>query len=101
MIQIRRSDTRGKADFGWLDSRHSFSFGQYHDPDRMGFSDLRVRHYDDTARIEVPSTEMAGVVQQSDVIVDALQRIGYEYVTLDLAGLRSGNLNAALGNGRV
>ncbi len=66
---------------------------------RLGFVELRVRHYDDTARIEVPPKEMAVVVSQSEAIVAALQRVGYRYVTLDLAGLRSGNLNAALGNG--
>ncbi len=63
---------------------------------RLGFGDLRVRHYDDTARIEVPLSKMTEVVEQSEVIVTALQRIGYRYVTLDLAGLRSGNLNSAL-----
>ena len=65
----------------------------------LGFADLRVRHYDDTARIEVPAQEMSRVVAHSDEIVAELQRLGYRYVTLDLAGLRSGNLNAALGNG--
>jgi len=67
----------------------------------MGFADLRVRHYDDTARIEVPGEEMGTVIARSDEIVSALQRIGYTYVTLDLAGLRSGNLNTALGHGGV
>ncbi len=67
----------------------------------MGFNDLRVRHYDDTARIEVPGHEMAKVVANSEDIVAAMQRIGYRYVTLDLAGLRSGNLNAALSDERA
>ena len=37
MISIRPADARGAANFGWLDSRHTFSFGDYHDPDHMGF----------------------------------------------------------------
>ena len=42
MNYIRKSDTRGKANFGWLDSKHSFSFGNYYDPKHMGVSALRV-----------------------------------------------------------
>jgi quercetin 2,3-dioxygenase len=42
MIAIRKAADRGKADFGWLHSRHTFSFGQYHDPQQMGYSDLLV-----------------------------------------------------------
>ena len=62
----------------------------------FGFSDVRVRHYGETARIEVPVSELATAVAQSEQLVAALTALGFSYVTLDLAGLRSGNLNQAL-----
>jgi len=46
MIEIRRAEDRGTGRFDWLDSRHSFSFGQYHDPRHMGFGPLRVINED-------------------------------------------------------
>lgn len=42
MIEIRKFDTLGHANHGWLDARHHFSFASYHDPDRMGWGALRV-----------------------------------------------------------
>ena len=63
---------------------------------RLGFDDLRIRHYDDTARIEVPIDRLAEVVERRGAVVAAVIASGYRYVTLDLEGLRSGNLNAAL-----
>ncbi|MFN3167544.1 MAG: pirin family protein [Phycisphaeraceae bacterium] len=41
-IEIRRASDRGRTQIGWLDSAHSFSFGRYHDPRRMGYRSLRV-----------------------------------------------------------
>jgi uncharacterized protein len=63
---------------------------------RLGFSELRVRHYGELARIEVPLEAMADVVARRVEVVDAVRAAGYRYVTLDLEGLRSGNLNHAL-----
>lgn len=71
----------------------------------LGFTDVRVRHYDTTARIELPAGQLVRAAAEAATIVDNLTAIGYRYVTLDLAGLRSGNLNhgvdRAAGLGRV
>lgn len=42
MLELRAATDRGTADFGWLQSRHTFSFGHYHDAQQQGFSDLLV-----------------------------------------------------------
>ena len=62
----------------------------------LGFRQLRVRHYDDVARIEVPADELARVIDQREAVSAAVHAAGYRYVTLDLDGFRSGNLNDAL-----
>jgi quercetin 2,3-dioxygenase len=46
MIAIRRADERGRTDWGWLDSRHTFSFGEYFDERQQGFRALRVLNDD-------------------------------------------------------
>ena len=62
---------------------------------RLGFRQLRVRHYGDTARLEFDLADFANVVARRDEVVAAVHRQGYRYVTLDLEGFRSGNLNGA------
>lgn len=46
MLEIIRSETRGAANHGWLDAKHTFSFAEYHNPERMGFGSLRVINED-------------------------------------------------------
>lgn len=63
---------------------------------RMGLRQLRVRHYGDTARIEVDLSEIDSLVLHRHQVVSALKDVGYRYVTMDLEGFRSGNLNQSL-----
>ncbi len=49
MLTIHKAEERGRTNFGWLDSRHSFSFGHYYDADRLGFGPLRVINDDRVA----------------------------------------------------
>lgn len=64
----------------------------------MGFSGVRVRHYDNMARIEVPVADLTRFVQEParTRISEALHTIGYNYVTLDLDGYRTGSLNEVI-----
>jgi len=49
MIDVRKFDSLGHADHGWLNARHHFSFADYHDPDRMGWGAIRVWNDDEIA----------------------------------------------------
>lgn len=64
---------------------------------RLGLRQLRVRHYGDTARLEVDLSEIGVVLERRAEVVDAVRACGYRYVTLDLEGFRSGNLNPPTG----
>ena len=79
MIKIRSAQERGRANFGWLDSRHTFSFGSYYDPKHMGFSNLRVINEDKVKpgqgfgthshrNMEIISYVLAGELKHQDSI---------------------------------
>jgi uncharacterized protein len=63
---------------------------------QLGFRELRVRHHDQVARIEVPPADFSNVLAHNEAIVSALKKVGYNYVSLDLAGFRSGSMNEVL-----
>jgi uncharacterized protein len=63
----------------------------------LGFTDLRVRHHDDVARIEVPVEQLERAVEAREAILDAVRSSGFRWAALDLAGLRSGGMNPSAG----
>lgn len=80
MLELRRALDCGVANFGWLDSRHTFSFGHYHDPKRAGFSDLLVIDDDrvqagDGARLRDPGMLRFDGGQDAEVLLFDLRPI--------------------------
>lgn len=62
----------------------------------MGFSQFRVRHHGDVARLEIPQAEFSKAIEQHDQLQNRIKQAGYSYVALDLGGFRSGSLNETL-----
>jgi uncharacterized protein len=65
---------------------------------RMGFDDLRVRHHDKLARVEIEPNQLPRALAQRDEIIEAVKAAGYAYVTIDPEGLRHGSMNEGLKN---
>jgi uncharacterized protein len=65
---------------------------------QLGFVEFRVRHHGDLARVEIARAELprALTMEMLDTITAALKHIGFQYITLDCAGFRSGSMNAIL-----
>ena len=62
----------------------------------LGFTELRVRHHGDVARIEVPQSSFAAALRRHEELCGGLKSLGWTYVTLDLDGLRQGSMNEVL-----
>ena len=62
----------------------------------LGLRELRCRHHGDVARIEVPADDFPHVLEHRDAILAEFRKLGFIWVSLDLAGFRSGSLNAVL-----
>jgi uncharacterized protein len=63
---------------------------------KMGFKQARLRHYNGLCRIEVLKTDIAELIRKRDLVVENLKRFGYNYITVDLEGYRTGSLNEVI-----
>jgi uncharacterized protein len=99
--------TWNKPSFACLSSR--FPYGTKITPEKLtvigeaedfirdlGFKELRVRHHDNIARIEIGKADLERMIAYADQIVEKVKSLGFLYVTLDLAGYKTGSMNYTL-----
>jgi quercetin 2,3-dioxygenase len=107
MITLRKSEARGHFDFGWLDTRHSFSFGEYFDPDHERFRALRVLNEDRVQPgqgfsthghrdMEILTWVLAGSLRHRDSLgTEGVIRPGEAQVMSAGTGIRHSEFNAS------
>jgi redox-sensitive bicupin YhaK (pirin superfamily) len=107
MITIRQANDRGHSQFGWLDSHHTFSFGEYHDPKHMGFSALRVINDDSVTPgagfgthghrdMEIISVVLDGVIAHKDSEGNVAELRPGEFQLMSAgSGIRHSEFNAS------
>src|SRR5258708_184922 len=105
MIQIRKSDTRGHANHGWLDSRFTFSFAEYFDPKHVEFRTLRVMNdhrlpgRDGSVKVRQGNELYATVLAPGETVKHALQPERHAYVQVARGSVTLNGNKLAIGDG--
>lgn len=106
MMSVLHSSQRGHENFGWLDSHHSFSFGEYFDPEKLGFRDLKAINDDriaggngfpphSHANIEIITYVIRGALQHKDTLGNStIVREGELQILSAGTGVRQSEANA-------
>jgi uncharacterized protein len=63
---------------------------------KLGFKQVRLRDYGRSCRIEVENKQIRNLISKRNLVVDKLKKLGYNYITVDLEGYRTGSMNEAI-----